>query len=177
MGGKGGEACNSGSGGAIRLLAPIVAGDGLVDVNGGLSDVSCYPCPRRAGHGRIRIDALDRSNLALDVQPNAAHAVGSLMLVEPAGAPTLSITMAGGEVVGPGPTSIFLPFGTATTQDVVIQASGFADPIDVVLTVTPESGAKRQVTVTIDMDVDPDMATGSIEFVSNTVNQVHAWVE
>jgi hypothetical protein len=50
-GGPNGAGGNGGSGGAVRLVAPVVSGDGVVDVR----TPSNY-----AGDGRIRVDTIDR---------------------------------------------------------------------------------------------------------------------
>src|SRR5205814_568667 len=86
-------AYNDGSGGAIRLVAPILAGTGILNVNGNWG-----------GDGRIRLDALDRRTANFNYTAGAATvSSGALMIVFPTPLPRLDIVEAAG-------TSIALSF-------------------------------------------------------------------
>ncbi len=162
----------SGSGGAIRLVAPLVAGSGALDVFGGFGIET-------GGHGRVRIDVIDRSQLTLSVQPPAALTVGSFMVVFPPVVPRLDILNVAGRPIAegtPGPVQVLLPFGAPTSQPVTVQARDFAGtvPIDIVL--TPANGPRTVVQTTIDMSTgNPAQRTLNVNIPVNVVTQINAW--
>jgi hypothetical protein len=83
---------NAGSGGAVRLLAPAIHGNGTVDVYGNGGDGS-------AGAGRIRADAIDRSDLRLNFAPRELSTVGADMFVFPPKVARLDIIEAAGTTI------------------------------------------------------------------------------
>lgn len=145
-GGRDNNASNGGSGGAIRLVAPVVTG------NGSLS-VSVFP---GGGFGRIRIDAVDRSGIGFSFFPSAAVAsVGSMMLVVPAPLPRLDIVEALGSPVdvGAGPVNIQLPFGSSPNRQIKVQARDFNAVVPIVVVLTPDHGPSSSVNAEINNTV------------------------
>lgn len=127
----------SGSGGAIRVLAPVVTGSGTLDVYGpsGITSTS--------GAGRIRVDAIDRTGLQFFFNPSTVTAVGTLMFVFSDVVPRLDIIEAAGEVIPedqPEPIMVLLPFGSTSDHTVVVQARDFTGVVPIVVAVIPESG-------------------------------------
>ncbi len=166
----GGSGSGDASGGAIRLVAPVVAGDGRLRVYG-------YSSGR--GAGRIRVDTIDRTALQFTFSPTSVTAVGTLMFVFPDVVPRLDIIEAAGEIISEGqpePVLVLLPFGSETSRTVTVQASDFIGivPIDVVL--TPESGPPIVYETDIDMGTgDPAQVIVDVEIPVNTATRVHAW--
>ena len=162
----------SGSGGAIRIVAPDVAGNGRLAVNGGLVNT-------RAGHGRIRVDALDRTALQFVFAPTTAIAVGKLMFVFPDGLPRLDILEAAGQVIPEnqaGPVLVMLPFGSTTSRTVTVQGRGFAGIVPIQVVLTPENGVPVVYPADIDMSLtDPAQVVVAVEIPVNTLTRIDAW--
>ena len=133
-----------GSGGAIRLVAPVVAGTGSLAVNG----QSGY-----CGDGRIRIDSIDRAALQLSLNPLAVSSVGSTMFVFPTPLPRLDVVEAAGTMIAVGtaaPVYIQLPFGSTTDRTVTVQAQDFGAVVPIRVALTPDSGEPVYYDDTID---------------------------
>ncbi len=163
------SATGAGSGGAIRMVSPMVSGSGVVDVRG----ASGQP-----NFGRIRIDAIDRSQLQYNFQPTSQTSVGAFMVIFPNDLPTLDIIAAAGQAIpeGSGPTQVFLPFGSDPNQTVKVQARDFTGLVPISVALTPESGPR------IIYDTEIDMAGGDVAQVVvdvtlpvNTLTHIHAW--
>ncbi len=135
------SADNSGSGGAVRLVAPIVTGGGRIDASG-----------IRSGDGRIRVDATDRSQMGINFFPAATTSIGSLMQVFANPLPRLDITQAAGTAIplGSGPATILLPFGSSPNRTVTVQASNFGAQVPITVLLTPDHGTPSSYTATID---------------------------
>ncbi len=131
---------NGGSGGAIRLVAPVVTGSGSILARGS-----------GAGAGRIRIDAADRSEMNLSFLEAATTSVGSMLLVFPTPLPRLDIIEAAGFVIpeGAGPQTLQLPFGGSPNRTVRVQARNFNAEVPVTLVLTPDHGRALTYTGTI----------------------------
>lgn len=163
---------NEGSGGAIRLLAPVVAGNGVIEVNSG----ECAA----AGFGRIRVDSIDRTALQLNFQPNASTtSVGSTMFVFPDLVPRLDIVAAAGQLILEGeanPVTVLLPFGSSPSQTVTVQAIRFTGvvPIDVVL--TPDNGDRVVYPAEINMgQSNVALVVVNVEVPINSITRVEVW--
>ncbi len=160
-----------GSGGAVRLVAPSVVGTGQT--------ISTGSGGSGAGLGRIRVDTTDRRLLQLTF--NGQSSVGAFMMVFPTPMPRLDILEAAGTVIpegNAGPVQIQLPFGSATSRTVTIQARDFnaAVPINVVL--TPETGLPQVYPVTIDnAAANPATVTVPVTVPVNTVVTINAWTK
>lgn len=133
-----GSSVNAGSGGAIRLLAPAVAGAGLIDVRGNNGDSS-------AAEGWIRIDTIDRSDLRLNVIPRENHTVGANMFTFPPQVPRLDIVQAAGTDIplnAPNPVRIQLGFGENPNKVVRVRAQNFGLRVPIAVVLTPENGSR-----------------------------------
>ncbi|MBI1826326.1 MAG: hypothetical protein HY287_02795 [Planctomycetes bacterium] len=171
-GGNGGCNVNEGSGGAIRLLAPVVAGNGLIQVGSG----NC----NTGGFGRIRVDSIDRSALQLAFSPNTSTtSVGSTMFAFPDAVPTLAIIQAAGQAIPegtPDPVTVLLPFGSTSSRTVTVRARHFTGivPIDVVL--TPDNGDRTVYPAEINMGQgDPAQVIVNVEVPINSATRVEVW--
>ena len=160
---------NDGSGGAIRLLAPVVAGTGTLNVNG-----------RWGGNGLIRIDALDRSgaNFAYTAGP-ATVSSGALMLVFPNPLPRLDVIEAAGTQIPAGTTTpviVQLPFGSTTNRTVTVRAQDFNAAVPIAVVLTPEQGTPVTYTGVIDnLNSNPATNVFNVVVPVNVVVRVNAW--
>lgn len=131
-----GSAYNMGSGGAVRLIAPVVRGTGSINVRGGNN--------RADNHGRVRVDTFDRSRLQIQTQPALAMTAGANLFVVPPVQPSLHIVAVADNVIPQGatePVTIQLPFGADTNQTLTVRAIDFNAPIQLEVVLTPDSGA------------------------------------
>lgn len=156
IGGRDSSAANAGSGGAIRLVAPVVSGNGSMDVgayNGG-------------GAGRIRVDATDRAGISFSLSPSAATAsFGSMLLVLPSPLPRLDIVEAAGTVIaeGSGPVNVQLPFGSSPARQVKVQARDFNAVVPITIVLTPDHGPSSSVNAEIDNTAGKNPATSTVD--------------
>jgi len=176
-----------GSGGAIRLVAPIVGGVGYLDASGG---VSCCALSRMVGGaGRVRIDCIDRRSLALTTSGfvieggswspvSSQVTVGANMVAIPTNAPRLDITQAGGNTIPLGasaPVFFTLPWGSATNQTVTVQANNFGGVVPIRVVLTPDNGPSSSYDTNIDNTVSPASVTVPVVVPVNVQVQVNAW--
>jgi len=161
-----------GSGGAIRLLAPVVSGTGTLNVSGGTWVAA-------AGHGRIRIDTIDRRDLRFAFTPLSAVNVGSFMAVFPSPNPRLDILNAPGTAIPEGtadPLYIQLPFGSSPNRTVTVQARNFSGVVPVRLVLTPDSGDIIVIDDQIDnTTVNPAQKVIAVTLPLNVRVHVGAW--
>ena len=161
----------SGSGGAVRLIAPRIEGAGFVDVSGGASG---------GGRGRIRLDTLDRSAFNLSGLSVGTYSIGSLMEVFPTGTPALDFTNIAGTGIpdGSNPVPIALSAAASPSQTLVLRARNFkpSEVVAVRVVLTPQSGPRIVLDDTIDMAGQPT-ATKVFNFTMqpDTLYRVHAW--
>jgi hypothetical protein len=168
-----GSSLNAGSGGAVRLLAPVVRGTGTIDVQGdGGNDAN-------AGAGRIRVDTIDRSNLQLNFAPLVLATVGADMFVFPAKVPRLDIVETAGTAIQPGtsqPVTVQLPFGANPNATVTVQAQDFGAVVPISVVLTPDSGDRIIVNSQID---NTTQSTASVPvpvtFPQNVLVTVNVW--
>ena len=174
--GGNGSTPNNGSGGGIRLVAPVVNGVMTLNVGGtgfGPENVS--------GHGFVRIDTLDFSDVdGIGHSPNvpAAFSIGSFMLVEPSPLPRLDVIAAAGTVIpeGSGPAVINLPNGSPSTQTVTVQGRDFTGIVPIEVVVTPQNGDPTTVLGQIDMGTgNPATVDVQVEIPTNTTAVINAW--
>jgi hypothetical protein len=173
--GGGARTCHDGgSGGAIRLVAPRVAGSGTLDVNGGGG----------GGRGRVRVDTIFTGEIGFSFQPAASRFVGNNLLVFPPTIPSLNLVEVGGTGGSAGtaipegtiPDTIFLPFGSTTNRTVKLRARDFGRVVPVRVVLTPDSGPARQFDTTIDNTAaNPAEATVDVTVPVNTKVTVHCW--
>ena len=171
IGGRGGR-YNQGSGGAIRIVAPVVAGSGILNVQGGSDrDVG--------GRGRIRVDVIDRTALELRFQPAAATSIGGFMVVFPDVVPRLDLVEVAGKPIPVGqdePVLVFLPFGSPPTQQVVVQATDFTGVVPIRVVLTPDSGEPMIIDAQIVMGGAMTASVAvDVELPVNRTTRVTAW--
>lgn len=156
FGGRDFGSFNAGSGGAIRLVAPVVAGDGNLDVGAFTG----------GGVGRIRVDATDRSGISFSLSPSPATAsFGSMLLVFPSPFPRLDIVEAAGTVIaeGSGPVNVQLPFGSSPARQVKVQARDFNAVVPITIVLTPDHGPSSSVNAEIDNTAGKNPAVSIVD--------------
>ncbi|MFT7583378.1 MAG: hypothetical protein ACI9MR_005065 [Myxococcota bacterium] len=163
------QSTGQGSGGAVRLVAPIVEGTGILTIRGG-------------GPGRARVDTLFNTSLNITRLPsNAPYTIGSMMLAFLDIEPQIDILGIGQESIPLGHNGEFLvllPSGSGSTQDVTIQLTDFTGSVPIRMTLTPEVGPILTYDLTVDMSdaVDGEKSvdiTGV--FPLNISTFVHVW--
>jgi hypothetical protein len=163
-----------GSGGAIRLVAPIVTGTGYLDAAGGMSRSDAR---KFGGSGRIRIDCMDRRALALGF--NGPISIGANMVVIPGNSPRLDVIQVAGNNIPPGtnsPVFFMLPQDSPTNQTVTVQARNFKAVVPIRVVLTPENGPRASYDAQIDnTTVDPASVTVDVAVPVNVRVEVNAW--
>lgn len=169
----------SGSGGAIRLVAPVVRGAGVISVAGARTpDCSC--AGNGTAYGRIRIDALTRNEMTFNYD-GAPHLVslGTFLAVDPPTVPKLEVVSVAGQAVPPGQSaSIVLPFGTPAEQLVRVRASGFGSAVfNYRVVLTPESAEFPSIydVVGVSTQAGPDERDITVSIPANNVTHVDVW--
>ncbi|HVR37313.1 MAG TPA: hypothetical protein VMS21_15870 [Methylomirabilota bacterium] len=168
-GGWSGSAFHAGSGGAIRLVAPVVNGGGTLDVTGGGAG---------GGAGRIRVDTVDRRDLRFTFSPNTQTTLGANMFIAPTPMPRLDlIQVADLDIaLGSGPVTYQLPFGSDPNVTVTVRAQDFGSVVPIEVVLTPDSGPRSVVAAEIDnTTVNPATVDVPITVPVNTVVTVHVW--
>lgn len=169
---NGGAVCiagtaNGGSGGAIRLVAPLVTGNGAVNAFGACN----------GGDGRIRIDTTSRRSVSFTGPP--APSIGANLVVFPTPIARLDIIDAAGTTIPEGTGSavnIQLPFGSTTNRTVTIQARDFNAVVPISLALVPDSGRPMIYQGSIDNQAsNPAQTTINVVVPVNTVVSVNAW--
>jgi hypothetical protein len=167
---NGGGGCyNDGSGGAVRLLAPLVTGTGVVNAN--------PACSGGGSVGRIRIDTTNRRLMTLTTAPTAS--IGANMASFPALLARLEVVEAAGTVIPsghPGPVTVQLPFGSSSNRTVTVQASDFNAMVPISVVLTPDSGLPVIYQATIDIVAsNPAQTVVNVAVPINVVVTIHAW--
>jgi hypothetical protein len=163
----------SGSGGAIRLVSPIVSGAGTLQASG----LCCVP--ENGGGGRVRVDTIDRSGFALVIDAGS-FSIGSFMTVFPPGpARRLDIIQAADTTIPEGtdaPVTILLPFGSDTNRTVTVQARNFGAVVPIEVALSPQLGSAIKFQTNIDnTTLNPATVTVPVGFPLNTPTTVQAW--
>ena len=159
---------NGGSGGAIRLVAPVITGTGVIRVPG-----TSFGAP-----GRIRIDTLDRTGMSLSFVPVGVTSIGSLMVVFPTPVPRLDIIEAAGTEIaeGSGPVVMTLPFGSSADRTIVVQARDFNSVVPIAVVLTPDNGDSVTYETTIDNETtNPADVTVNVTLPVNVQTKINAW--
>lgn len=164
----------AGSGGAIRLVAPVVTGNGELRVNGGPAN------QRYGGDGRVRIDTIDRSGLeGLDVVPASSLTLGAFMVSFPDVVPRLDVISVAGQAISEGesgPVDVVLALNAQSSQVVTVQATDFEGLVPVDVVITPDSGERVIYPVQIDMsNGNPTTVDVVVEIPENVPVRVNAW--
>ena len=161
-----------GSGGAIRLVAPEIAGRGRLDVMGPGGQWNA---------GRIRCDCIERRDFALLFLPSTVvSASDAFMATFVPNLPTLRLVQVAGIDVPLAATTRFtalLPLGTPASQTVVLEASGFGAQVPVEVRHTPSrGGASVSAPVVIDNTAPgAARATIAVTLPANQAVVVEAW--
>jgi len=173
----GAPGCAAGSGGAIRIVAPVIDGSGTLRPLGGGNNCA-GPSYYNGGDGRSRIDSIDRfahRNLTLLGRGTR----GSRMFVFPPGNPRLDIINAAGTPISEGtnvPASISLPVGSPTNQIVRVQARGFTEDVLISVKITPENAPSATFNALIlQSSGTPPFADVQVTLPLDTVCYIHAW--
>lgn len=126
-----------------------------------------------AGHGRTRVDTLDRRTLNI----SGTDAVGGLMQVF--SPQKLSIVTAAGTAIAEGaagPVNIVLPFGSSPNQTVTVRARDFGGTVPVRVVLTPDNGTPLIYDTTINnTTTNPAEATVNVVMPINRLVRVNAW--
>jgi hypothetical protein len=162
---------NGGSGGAVRVVAPSVAG------NGSLAAGPYGNNLRYGGQGRTRVDLLDDSEMNLVSE--GVHTVGTFLSIFPENLARLYITHAAGTDIAPGtrgPVTILLPAGAASEQTVTLAAENFSGTVEIEVVVTPDRGNP----VVYPVELVTASGVGEVDVVvevpNDVVTRIHAWV-
>jgi hypothetical protein len=164
-----GPSAGCGSGGAVRLRAPIVEGNGHVAIYGPTNN-----------HGRARVDTLNRVNSAITFNPACSATWGSIMATSmPTG--TLRIVEVGGQAIADTETGpVFVALNAASPKTVKVRANGFGGIVPVQVVLTPD-GTHRLVQVvnadmeTADQDGNVVVTATFDDFPVNQGVRVDAW--
>jgi hypothetical protein len=166
---------NFGSGGAIRLVAPVVAGNGILEARGAGGQLN-------PPHGRVRIDTLDRRGLDFNFGhtsiQNTVASVGAFMVVFPAGLPRLDITRVGDTDIplDSGPVVITLAAGAPREQSVKVAARNFKSLVLLRIVATPDHGPSAAFDFELDNSaVDPAEQSFPITIPENVRTVIAAW--
>jgi hypothetical protein len=169
------RAGGAGSGGGVRIVAPVAEIAGTLNARGGI-----VVGGSRGGDGRIRIDTLDRRGISF-INIFGLFSVSANMRVFPSPVPRLDILEAASQLIPEGhPSSVdvTLPGGASTNQTVRIQGRNFQGlvPLDVV--VTPENGSSVIYHITIDMGTNQVAQTNvSVVIPVNTITRINVWTQ
>jgi len=175
-GGFGGACANAGSGGAIRLVAFRVSGNGTLNASGGGTPNTGFSAAT-GGAGRVRVDTIERDGLNFSTPSSSFTAGGNLIAIPPV-APTLATIEAAGNAVpeGSAPPTFILPFGSSPERTIKIQARDFGRNVPIFVTLVPDSGPRITVQAEIDNStVNPAVVEVPVTLPVNTLVTVHAW--
>lgn len=165
-----------GSGGAIRLVSPLVAGGGTLNVASGPHGFGNV-----AGHGRIRIDSIfsaETRNLSATGVSSVVSTLGGVMATFPAIIPALRILQAAGQDIGEDVTDATVSItDDIAEQTVRLRATDFNAIVTARVVIIPETtGAPVNYDVEIDnTSNNPAEVTVDVIFPVNTINHVQAW--
>ena len=166
-----------GSGGAVRLVSPVVAGNGSVDVTGGRNNSINFSAA--AGDGRIRVDCMDRRSLFLNLTPGAVANVGANMISLLSPEPRLDLTHVAGNEVPVGtnaPVFFMLPQGSPTAQTVIVQARDFGTLLPIRVALTPDNAPSAWFDAQIDNRTNnPASVTVPVTVTPNVRTHVAVW--
>jgi len=170
---------NGGSGGGVRIVAPIFAGAGEINVTGGSNDDGEFQ-NNHAGHGRIRVDAFELEGAVnMSFTPAASLSAGSSVFVFPLNRPAIEIVAAAGTEIPSGtqgPVRLNLPFDSPTAQTVRLRASNFGGVVPVSVVVTPAQGTPQEFQAEIDNGAsNPAEVDVAIEVPTNVQVTLQVW--
>ena len=161
-----------GSGGAIRVVAPVVSGNGTLNADAGSWNSA------QAGKGRVRIDCMD-SQAYLQLLTIGITSRGSHMIVFPTNAPVLDIIGVAEIAIPQGtnsPVFFELPTGGNTNQPVVVQAWNFTKDVPIRVVVTPRNAPSVAFDATIlQSSGNPPFAVVPVIIPAGSICEINAW--
>lgn len=177
---------NGGSGGAIRLVAPVIAGAGKLYASGRSNHHTGFQgggstMSEGGGAGRIRIDSIDRSAMSFDFFPSSGTTVsiGGNMLVFLDPQPRIDILSVAGTDIPVGTTNgitIQLPFNADPNRQITVQARDFGVEIPITIALQPSSGERVLIEDVIDNSTaNPATKTIDITLPVNVETTIHVW--
>jgi hypothetical protein len=159
-----------GSGGAVRLVAPVVTGVGQLDTSGGSGNWG-------ASYGRIRIDCNDTYAFR-SLRMYGVATRGSQMFVFPSPNPRLDIVQAAGQTITEGTNNavvINLPVGATNNQTVTVQARDFTNDVNIAVQVVPENRPSATYAATVTMTNNPSQTTVNVVIPDGTISRIYSW--
>ena len=167
-----------GSGGAIRLVAPMVTGTGTIAAQGCLWCMVPGYGNAVMSSGRIRFDCTDNQGYAtLNLLTPATR--GSHMIIFPAVMPALDIIAVGGQPIAQGTNSsviVELAVGASTNQTVHVQARNFTNDVPISVVVTPQHGPSASFdAVILQSSGNPPSANVPVIIPAGSACQINAW--
>jgi hypothetical protein len=170
LGGAGHSTNNGGSGGAIRLLAPVISLSGTLDARGGGD----------GGNGFIRTDTgILTQGSSASIQ--GVFSSGQNTVIFPTNAPSLRLTNVAGNNVPLNQTNeviLNLPPSGVTTQPVEVRAEGHNSVVAFSIVLVPEAGERRIFNGTIDNRTqNPATRSFNVDFPLDTPVHVHLWTQ
>ncbi len=133
---------NDGSGGGIRLVAPVIEGIGIVTASGG----------PQGGAGRVRLDSPDLSKANFNMV-RSVFSAGALMLTKLPIQPRLNLLKIGDSDIAPDalePVSLIFPSGVPAERVIRVQARDFNAVVPIRLALIPDHGERVVVDAQID---------------------------
>lgn len=153
----------TGSGGAVRLVSPIVTGSTYVNIKDYFqAHADCY--------GRFRIDTWNANGFV--ATNDAPTATGSIMTIFPTPMPRLSVVNAAGTSIAENAAAgvvINLPSTAPTSQPVKVRARDFGGIVPIRVRIVPEAGQAGIFDGVIDNTVNnPAETTVTVTIPTNT---------
>ena len=160
----------AGSGGAIKLVANVIGGNGNISAVGGVSSTS-------GGSGRVRIEAFANNRTAATNPPYSFGNPGNIFVPN---LPSLNITSVAGYGVPASASGsysqpdILLP--SATSNPVTVNLSAANIPINTVIKVrvVPQYGSATSVNTSLTGTQQASTATANITLTTNYANVITA---
>lgn len=180
--GDGGRFSGPGSGGGVRMVAPVITGTGWINVSGGA--YHNFGNPYGGGSGRARLDCLPQP-IAITVVgtwgQTPSWRIGRNPVIFPTNAPRLDIISAAGTSIPAGTNSavmVTLPVGSSSNQVVTLKASNFTGSFDVHVDATPENGASSRTNFVWNVGTT-NMATTNVtvNIPGSIPTRITAWAE
>lgn len=161
---------NHASGGAVKLVAPTIAGPTRIEVNTRGRGIE-------AGSGRVRMDAINYPANLGHVTPQQALSFGSMLATGLEGtAPRLAVLSVAGRDTTTDFTPVILPNGSASEQPVVIEARNFGTRVPVSVVINPDNGPQVIVETEIDnTTANPATKTINVPLPANTPIKLNVW--
>ncbi len=162
---------STGSGGAVRIVAPIIEGVFRIYATG---DGPNYI-------GRIRFDGLDTSRVTLNLYngwEGPGVNFGNNMVVFPPEMPKIElVSVAGQAVSSSGPQTVTIAPGSPVLQPVQVRLTNFPAVAKLKVVLSPENGPRTEQNWDVNIDAGGATTTAStnVTFPSNVLTRVFVW--